>query len=54
MKLKSFLGKGIVLAGIAVCGSLSAQTKITIDHKTQRFIGETSALNRDTYFNIHG
>ncbi|MDG1804571.1 hypothetical protein [Flavicella sp.] len=54
MKLKSILRKGIVLTGIMVFGSLSAQTKITIDHKTQRFIGETSELNRDTYFNIHG
>ncbi|MCL7764850.1 hypothetical protein MPF19_15605 [Polaribacter sp. Z014] len=29
------------------------QSKITIDYKTKRFVGESSSFNRDKYFNIH-
>ncbi|NLR93365.1 T9SS type A sorting domain-containing protein [Flammeovirga agarivorans] len=31
----------------------NAQTKVTINHKTQRFIGGVSELNRNKFFNLH-
>ena len=54
--MRNMIGVGLKVLSIVLLIGVSgkAQTKVTVDYTTQRFIGESSKLERDKYFNIHG